>query len=291
MPLGLYTLCLVLIRQRYPRYIVTAHPNAVPSRSEGAVGPSSLASDFAGHNDLAIKRDILSPDVPPGGARRPSFATGHAPVKVELDRTIFFGESSPLTCVIEEGHKTPETGIAGQPSKKKIRWQYPIPEVVCRRTVSFSLFASRRARKIEQLTREGAFDFPEPAVCEMLLHAYFERFHPCFPIVDRVDISKSCNDKTISPLLLQSILFIGASLCSEEALREAGFRDRYETKFLFYDRGKEIFDADCETDSLSKLQAVFLLSFWRSTPGHEKDTRYWLGAAISLAQTGGIHML
>ncbi|KAL1968165.1 hypothetical protein VTN77DRAFT_2000 [Rasamsonia byssochlamydoides] len=87
------------------------------------------------------------------------------------------------------------------------------------------------------------------------------------------------------------MLFIGASLCRDEALRDAGFHDRYETKFLFYDRAKDIFDADCETDSLSKLQALFLLSFWRSTPSHEKDTRYWLGAAISLAQTGGMHML
>lgn len=139
--------------------------------------------------------------------------------------------------------------------------------------------------------REGAFDFPDPPVCEMLLQAYFEWFHPCFPIVDRVEISESCHKKTISPLLLQSMLFIGASLCRDEALRDAGFHDRYETKFLFYDRAKDIFDADCETDSLSKLQALFLLSFWRSTPSHEKDTRYWLGAAISLAQTGGMHML
>jgi hypothetical protein len=212
-------------------------------------------------------------------------------IKSELDQTIFFGESSPLTCVVDEGsNRLPETGSAAAASSKT-RWQYRIPEVVCRRSNSFSLFASRRARKIEQLTREGAFDFPEPAVCEMLLQAYFEWFHPCFPVVDRVDISKSCNDKTISPLLLQSMLFIGASLCNDKALHDAGFRDRYETKFLFYDRGKEIFDAECETDSLSKMQAVFLLSFWRSTPGHEKDTRYWLGAAISLAQTGGLHML
>lgn len=206
-----------------------------------------------------------------------------------MDRTVFFGESSPLTCVVDEGCKSPEAGVGGQLSK--FRWQYPIPEVVCRRSGSFSLFASRRARRVEQLMREGAFDFPDPPVCEMLLQAYFEWFHPCFPIVDRVEISESCNKKTISPLLLQSMLFIGASLCRDQALRDAGFHDRYETKFLFYDRAKDIFDADCETDSLSKLQALFLLSFWRSTPSHEKDTRYWLGAAISLAQTGGMHML
>jgi hypothetical protein len=236
-----------------------------------------------------IKRDILSPDTS-AHLNSSAFEPPRPQVKSELDQIIFFGESSPLTCVLEEGNKPLEAGGSATQSNK-IRWQYPIPEDVCRRSASFSLFASRKARKIEQLTREGAFDLPEPAVCEMLLRAYFEWFHPCFPIVDRVEISKSCNDKTISPLLLQSMLFIGASLCSDEALQASGFRDRYETKFHFYDRGKEIFDADCETDSLSKLQAVFLLSFWRSTPGHEKDTRYWLGAAISLAQTGGLHML
>ncbi|KUL87123.1 hypothetical protein ZTR_05563 [Talaromyces verruculosus] len=236
-----------------------------------------------------IKRDILSPDTSVH-LNSTTFEPSHPQVKSELDQIIFFGESSPLTCVVEEGNKPLEAGRSITQSNK-IRWQYPIPEDVCRRSHSFSLFASRKARKIEQLTREGAFDFPEPAVCEMLLRAYFEWFHPCFPVVDRVEISKSCNDKTISPLLLQSMLFIGASLCSDEALQASGFGDRYETKFHFYDRGKEIFDSDCETDSLSKLQAVFLLSFWRSTPGHEKDTRYWLGAAISLAQTGGLHML
>jgi Fungal specific transcription factor domain len=274
---------------RYPRYVVSPYPNAIPTHSQEGGASRNIATPQ--EDDSRIKRDILSPTSNNSSAYAPTPQQVH--VKSELDQIIFFGESSPLTCVVDEGNKPLGAGGSSttQMTNKKIRWQYPIPEVVCRRSVSFSLFASRRARKIEQLTREGAFDFPEPAVCEMLLRAYFEWFHPCFPIVDRVEISKSCNDKTISPLLLQSILFIGASLCSDEALRNAGFQDRYETKFLFYDRGKEIFDADCETDSLSKLQAVFLLSFWRSTPGHEKDTRYWLGAAISLAQTGGLHML
>lgn len=276
---------------RYPRYIVAPHAN-VQNTVHGNLSLANVARHTveSSPDGLRIMNDILSQ-----GSKADSdsttFRPSPAPVKSELDQTIFFGESSPLTCVAEEGTSSFDTGGSSNLSANKRKWQYPIPEVVCRRSASFSLFASRKARKIEQLTREGAFDFPEPAVCEMLLKAYFEWFHPCFPVVDRVDISQSCNDKTISPLLLQSMLFIGASLCSDEALHAAGFCDRYETKFHFYDRGKEIFDADCETDSLSKLQAVFLLSFWRSTPGHEKDTRYWLGAAISLAQTGGLHML
>ncbi|KAL1979579.1 hypothetical protein VTN96DRAFT_5552 [Rasamsonia emersonii] len=293
-------------RGKYPRYIINPHPNGVTAQrsSEKGFETSSLASDVAsrsvsGCDSLRSRettidqKDALPHESNHGGgvsntAPVPSPACPHQ-VKGEMDRTVFFGESSPLTCVVDEGRKSPEAGVGGQLSK--FRWQYPIPEVVCRRSGSFSLFASRRARRVEQLMREGAFDFPDPPVCEMLLQAYFEWFHPCFPIVDRVEISESCHKKTISPLLLQSMLFIGASLCRDEALRDAGFHDRYETKFLFYDRAKDIFDADCETDSLSKLQALFLLSFWRSTPSHEKDTRYWLGAAISLAQTGGMHML
>ncbi|EED20389.1 cutinase transcription factor 1 alpha, putative [Talaromyces stipitatus ATCC 10500] len=270
-------------RGKYPRYIVSPHPSTLHTSPQAGEGVKNIV------NRPRIQGDILSPDNSVH-LNSMTFEPSHPRIKSELDQTIFFGESSPLTCVVEEGNNPLEGGDSATPSNK-IRWQYPIPEVVCRRSVSFSLFASRKARKIEQLTREGIFDFPEPAVCEMLLKAYFEWFHPCFPIVDRVEISKSCNDNTISPLLLQSMLFIGASLCSDEVLRASGFSDRYETKFHFYDRGKEIFDADCETDSLSKLQALFLLSFWRSTPGHEKDTRYWLGAAISLAQTGGLHML
>jgi hypothetical protein len=56
-----------------------------------------------------------------------------------------------------------------------------------------------------------------------------------------------------------------------------------------YNRAKDLYDADYETDKITVSQALFLMSFWRAGPLLEKDTRHWLGAAISLAQTKGMH--
>ena len=147
----------------------------------------------------------------------------------------------------------------------------------------------RREKRIAYLVQEGAFSFPSNEACEVLLHAYFSWFHPCFPIVDRKALYKSYITKTISPLLLQSLLFVGASHCSEETLRQHGYPNRHDARSTLYNYAKDIYDADYEKDKITVSQALFLMSFWRSGPLLEKDTRHWLGSAISLAQTQGMH--
>lgn len=47
--------------------------------------------------------------------------------------------------------------------------------------------------------------------------------------------------------------------------------------------------AEIEPKALIVIQALFLLSFWRAGALLQKDTRHWLGAAVSLAQTKALH--
>jgi hypothetical protein len=87
------------------------------------------------------------------------------------------------------------------------------------------------------------------------------------------------------------MLFIGVSLCDDEAFARTEFPVRYRAKFLFYSRAKAIYEADAESSPTVKLQALFMLSFWRGGPSEERDVRFWLGVAISLAQKRGMHMM
>ncbi|KAJ5691696.1 hypothetical protein N7488_012431 [Penicillium malachiteum] len=87
------------------------------------------------------------------------------------------------------------------------------------------------------------------------------------------------------------MLFIGVSLCSDTAFQATGYTNRYHAKGLFYQRAKEIYDVGWETNMITKLQSLFLLSFWRGGPSEERDVRFWLGAAISIAQKKGIHVM
>lgn len=93
----------------------------------------------------------------------------------------------------------------------------------------------------------------------------------------------------ISPLLFQAMLFIGATYCDEGAIVSMGFRDRSEAKSLLYTRARLLFHADWEKDQITLIQSLFLMSFWRGESSDVRDVRYWLGAAITLSETCGLH--
>lgn len=202
---------------------------------------------------------------------------------------MFLGESSPLTCVVDEGRRSPAKGYA--PSTQNGRLHYSISEISGAADSSGGLLGPRHKLLHDRLTRERTLVFPSPAICDALLQAYFEWLHPCFPILDRAKIQNNYQDGTLSPLLLQSMLFIGVSLCSDTCLTTTGLGDRYQAKEVFYQRAKDIYDSGLETNTVSKLQSLFLLSFWRGSPTEECDVRFWLGAAISLAQKKGMHVM
>ncbi|KAJ5689855.1 hypothetical protein N7462_004247 [Penicillium macrosclerotiorum] len=213
------------------------------------------------------------------------------PVRPEnpIHKTVFLGESSPLTCVVDEGQRSPDKGYARGPQKGRLH--YSISELRASVDSNEESLGQRRKSLQERLIQESALVFPSPTICEVLLQAYFEWFHPCFPIIDRAQVQNDYHDNTISPLLLQGMLFIGVSLCSDVALGATGFENRYQAKGLFYHRAKEIYDVGWEADTVIKLQSLFLLSFWRGGPTEERDVRYWLGAAIDLAQKKGMHVM
>ncbi|KAJ5129134.1 uncharacterized protein N7515_005173 [Penicillium bovifimosum] len=206
-----------------------------------------------------------------------------------IHKTVFLGESSPLTCVVDESRRSPEKGHAG--SVQKGRLHYSISEISAGTKDSHDSLGPRGKLIHDRLTREGALAFPSPAICDTLLQAYFDWLHPCFPILDRAGLQSAYQDGTLSPLLLQSMLFIGVSLCSDSALSTTGFGNRYQAKEAIYERAKDIYDSGLETDTVTKLQSLFLLSFWRGGPTEERDVRFWLGAAISLAQKKGMHVI
>ncbi|KAB8251557.1 fungal-specific transcription factor domain-containing protein [Aspergillus flavus] len=204
-------------------------------------------------------------------------------------QTVFLGESSPLTCVIDEGRRSPEKGPAN--AMQNTRLHYPIPERLDANSTRDEALRAHRRKVEEQLNADGAFSYPPKDTCAILLRAYFKWFHPCFPILDRLAVQQSYARGDISHLLLQSMLFIGVSLCTDEDFARTEFSIRYRAKFLFYSRAKAIYDADWESNKTTKLQSLFLLSSWRGGPSEERDTRFWLGVAISLAQKRGMHMM
>jgi hypothetical protein len=145
------------------------------------------------------------------------------------------------------------------------------------------------AAKTRYLQDEGVFSFPTPEDCFPLLQAYFHWFHPCFPIIDRSEFARLYSIGKLSPLLLNALLFVGATYCDEDAIQRLALGGRRDAKNLLYNKVKLLFEAEWETDIFTTVQAVFLLSFRRPGPADFKDVRYWLGVATTLAQSCGLH--
>ncbi|KAF2797473.1 hypothetical protein K505DRAFT_415012 [Melanomma pulvis-pyrius CBS 109.77] len=255
---------------------------------------ASLSSNFPG---LARIEDAVTPDVYISNTTRSPFPIPLSqpetnaslstidPSRPEDEAAVFLGESTSLRYVSDS------TPVNAMPTSRPPRLRHSIPNAVFADALIPKWEAERRCARMKALQADGAFSFPSMPVREDLLRAYFRWFHPHFAIVDESEVWKLHRDGTISPLLLQAMLFIGVIHCEDGTLETLDWGIRHRAKYLFYTRAKDIYDADYETKKLTVIQALFLMSFWRAGALWEKDARHWLSAAISLAQTKALHRL
>ncbi|KAH9861699.1 hypothetical protein J1614_011452 [Plenodomus biglobosus] len=200
----------------------------------------------------------------------------------DREDAVFLGESSSLRYVTEE----PSPAAA---ERRQSVFRHAVPSAAKAEAFVPQWEAERRRARMKALQAEGAFSFPPTAVREELLKAYFQWFHPHFAIIDETDFWDLHRDGSVSPLLLQAMLFIGVIHCGEGTLTSLGWGNRHRAKWLFYIRAKDIYDATYESNKIIVIQALFLMSFWRAGALLEKDARHWLGTAISLSQTRALH--
>ncbi|KAF5671386.1 cutinase transcription factor 1 [Fusarium denticulatum] len=216
-------------------------------------------------------------------ARSPSPSTDSAALP-----TLFFGESNFLTLVPGGPRQSKSQDDQG---KQPSRLVFPINQ-----TPQSALEGDSPA-SIEHLspgtTRylrdEGALTTPSLHACIPALEAYFTWFHPCFPILDRSDFVRKLALSQVSYILLHSMLFVGATYCDEATITSMGFSSRTQAKSLLYTRARLLFHADWERDQITLIQSLFLMSFWRGGPSDVRDVRYWLGVAIGMAESYGLH--
>lgn len=194
--------------------------------------------------------------------------------------TLFFGESNFLTLVPGERAGNTQTS-----DRQRQRLVFPVADT----PQSQGEGSGVSAATMQYLRDEGALNLPDLQTCVPALQAYFTWFHPCFPVVDRADVMRKLASMDISRLLLQAMLFIGATYCDDDTITAMGFADRSEAKGLLYGKARILFHADWEKDRMTLIQSLFLMSFWRGGPSDVRDVRYWLGVVITLAESYGLH--
>ncbi|KAM0223530.1 hypothetical protein ACHAQD_003169 [Fusarium lateritium] len=147
---------------------------------------------------------------------------------------------------------------------------------------------------VDYLKVKGALSVPTLPLQNALLQAYVEYVHPYMPLMDLnsflgVISSRDGQNGQTSLFLYQAVMFAASAFVDMKYLREGGYTTRKAARKSFFQKTRLLYDFDYESDRLVLVQALLLMTYWYETPDDQKDTWHWMGVAISLAHTIGLH--
>ncbi|KAF5630700.1 cutinase transcription factor 1 beta [Fusarium tjaetaba] len=147
---------------------------------------------------------------------------------------------------------------------------------------------------VDYLKIKGALSVPTLPLQNALLQAYVEYVHPYMPLMDLNNFlgiinSRDGKNGQTSLFLYQAVMFAASAFVDMKYLREGGYTTRKAARKSFFQKTRLLYDFDYESDRLVLVQALLLMTYWYETPDDQKDTWHWMGVAISLAHTIGLH--
>ncbi|KAI0119443.1 transcription factor CTF1 [Daldinia grandis] len=147
---------------------------------------------------------------------------------------------------------------------------------------------------VTYLHTKGALTLPSLSLQNALLASYVEYVHPYMPLVELHDFLGMINARDglygqISLFLYQSAMFAATAFVDVKYLKDAGYTSRKAARREFFYKARLLYDFDYESDRLILVQGLLLMTYWYETPDDQKDTWHWMGVAISLAHTIGLH--
>ncbi|KAI3324940.1 fungal-specific transcription factor domain-containing protein [Xylariaceae sp. AK1471] len=157
----------------------------------------------------------------------------------------------------------------------------PLPEKIAPEDVAY-------------LRAKGALSVPGFSLQSALLHAYVEYVYPYMPLLDLHDFlgiidARDGSRGQTSLFLYQAVMFCATAFVSSKILKEAGYASRKAARRAFFTKARLLYDFDYENDRLLLVQGLLLMTYWYETPDDQKDTWHWMGVAISLGHTIGLH--
>ena len=146
---------------------------------------------------------------------------------------------------------------------------------------------------ITYLQNKGALAIPDQELRNELLRCYAEYTHPFMPLLNWHEfvriVDRDDGVQSVSLLLFQAVMFTGIATVEMRLLKAAGYSTRREARRAFFNKTRLLYDLDYEDDSLTLIQALLLMTYWRENPNGRKETHHWIEIAISLSRKIGLH--
>ncbi|KAI9713863.1 MAG: hypothetical protein M1820_000593 [Bogoriella megaspora] len=148
--------------------------------------------------------------------------------------------------------------------------------------------------EISYLRKKGALSIPDTSLRNELLRSYIEYCHPFMPLLDLHDFLRAISSPDgsagkVSLFTFSAVMFVATAYVPFRHLQNAGYQTRKEARKDFFQKARLLYDFDYEIDRISLVQGLLLLTYYYETPDDSKDTWHYMGLAISLAHTIGLH--
>lgn len=147
--------------------------------------------------------------------------------------------------------------------------------------------------EITFLDKKGALTIPPTPLRDALLKEYAEFVNPYMPLLNFHElvatIDRNDGSQAISLLLFQAMMFAGVATVDMRFLKAAGYTTRRDARREFFQKTRVLYDFDYEVDRISLIQSLLLMTYWYETPDDQKDSHHWMGIAVSLSHTIGLH--
>lgn len=143
------------------------------------------------------------------------------------------------------------------------------------------------------LNHKGAISIPSKDVVDELLRGFVCYVYPLLPIVDLgsfIDAMNGTSGDTISLLLFQAVMMVGAVFTDLSHLQQSDFQSSTDVQRMFFERVKLLYEMNVESNPTTMIQALLLITYWHSQLNDIKGRVYWLDIALSLAAGIGLHI-
>jgi hypothetical protein len=149
------------------------------------------------------------------------------------------------------------------------------------------------AEDIQYLAAKGCLTIPDDQLRDELIRIYVLVVYPFMPAVDLGDllgvITGEDEGGTISLLLFQAVMFASATFIDIKQLQSRGYKSKRDARRVFFNRVKLLYSLDYESDRLTLVQSLLLMTYWYDSDSDDKHTWYWMGIALTTAQVEGLH--
>lgn len=143
------------------------------------------------------------------------------------------------------------------------------------------------------LSSEDALKFPDRGLFAEISHCYLCYFHPMLPFLDLGQLSDTAQgegDQTLSAALSQAIIFASSAYLTDAQLQALGFTDRSHARRTLFHRVRLLFEMDIESDRMSLVQVLLIMTYWYGEQNDTKGRFHWLRNALSFATDMGLHL-